>query len=76
MCRAQHLGRYLEGQGHSTTLLQNRVRSITLLFVVGFEKYFTEMITTLRRRVAHNIWVATFKVKVTVRPCIKIVSGP
>jgi len=30
------LGRYLEGQGHSMTLHQNRVRPITLLFEVGF----------------------------------------
>ena len=65
MCRAQHLGFYLEGQGQSMTLQQNRVRSITLLFEVGFQKYFTEMITILRRRVARNMWVATLKVKVT-----------
>jgi hypothetical protein len=30
-CR-EHLGRYLEGQGHSMTLQQNCVRPITLLF--------------------------------------------
>ena len=35
-CRAQNLGPYLEGQGHSATLQQNRVRLITLLFEVGF----------------------------------------
>jgi len=64
-CRAQHLGRYLEGQGHSMTLQKNRVRPITLLFEVGFRQYFTEMITILRRRVARNIWVPTLKVKVT-----------
>jgi hypothetical protein len=29
-------GRYLEGQGHSMTLQQNRVWPITLLFEVGF----------------------------------------
>jgi len=34
------------------------------------------MITMLRRRMAHNIWVATLKVKVTVWPFRKIVSGP
>jgi len=28
-CRVQHLGSYLEGQGHSATLKQNRVRPIT-----------------------------------------------
>jgi len=33
------------------------------------------MVTILRRRVAHNIWVATLKVKVTAWPCSKIVSG-
>jgi len=76
MCRTQHLGHYLEGQGQSMTLQQNRVRPITLLFEVGFWKYFTEMITILRRRVARNIWVATLKVKVTAWPCSKIVSGP
>jgi len=41
MCRAQHLGRYLEGQGHGITLQQNRVRHITLLFEVLFKNYFT-----------------------------------
>jgi len=65
MCHAQHLGPYLEGQGHSATLQQNRVRPITLLFEVRFRTYFTEMITMLRRHVAHNIWVAALKVKVT-----------
>ena len=64
MCHAQHLGRYLEGQGHSMTLQQNRFRSITSLFDVGFQNYFTEMITILRRHVAHKIWVATLKDKV------------
>jgi len=47
------------------TLQQNRVRPITLLFEVGFRKYFTEMITLLTRRVARNIWAASLKVKVT-----------
>jgi len=56
---------YLEGQGHSMTLQQNRVRPITLLFEVGFRNYFTEMITRLRRRVVRNNWVASLKVKVT-----------
>jgi len=32
--QAQHLGCYREGQGHSMTLKQNRVRPITLLFEV------------------------------------------
>jgi len=76
MCRAHQLGRFLEGQGHSMILHQNRVRPITLLFEVGFWNYFTEMITILRRRVARNIWVATLKVKVTAWPCSKIESGP
>jgi len=31
-CCAHHLGRNLEGQGHSMTLQQNRVRPITLFF--------------------------------------------
>jgi len=53
-CRAQHLGPYLEGQCHSATLQQNRVRPITLLFKVGFRTYLTEMITILRRRVARK----------------------
>ena len=35
-CHVQHLGPYLEGQGHSMTLQQNCVRPITLLFEVGF----------------------------------------
>jgi len=64
MSRA-NLGRYLEGQGQIMTLQQNRVRPITSLFEVGFQKYFTELITILRRCVARNIWVATLKVKVT-----------
>jgi len=76
MCRAQHLGLFLEGQGHSMTLKQNRVRPITLLFEVRFRINFTEMITILKRRVACNIWAATLKVKVTAWPCSKTVSGP
>jgi hypothetical protein len=36
MCWAQHLGRYLEGQGHSMTLQQNHFQTITSLFEVGF----------------------------------------
>jgi len=52
MCRAQHLSRYLEGQGHSMTLQQNCVRPITLLFEVRFRNNFTEMITILRPCVA------------------------
>jgi len=50
----QHLGRYLEGQGHSLTLKQNCVRNITLLFEVIFQNYFTEMIALLRRCVARK----------------------
>jgi len=53
-CCKQHLGRYLEGQGHSMTLQQNRVRPITLLCEVRFYKYFTEIITILRRCVTRN----------------------
>jgi len=75
-CRAQHLGPYLEGQGHRVTLQQYRVRAITPLFEVRFQNYFTEMTTMLRRRVARNIWVPTLKVKVTAWPCSNIVSGP
>ena len=67
---------YLEGQGHSMTLQQNRVRPITWLFEVRFYNFHTEMITILRWRVGHNIWVATLKVKITAWPCSKIVSGP
>jgi len=75
MCREQHLGRYLEGQGHSMTLQQNRVRPITSFFEVRLKIYFTEMINILRRCVANNIWFATLKVKVTTWPCSTIVSG-
>jgi len=75
MCREQHLCSYLEGQGHSMTLQQKRVWSITLLLEVGFYNYFTEMITILRWRVAHNILVTTLKVKVKPWPCRKNVSG-
>ena len=63
-CCKQHLSRYLEGQGHSMTLQQNRVRPTTLLCEVGFYKYFTEMITILRR-VTRKIWVATLKVEMS-----------
>jgi len=45
---AQHLSRYIEGQGHSMTLKQNCVRPITLLFEVGFYFFPTEMIAILR----------------------------
>jgi len=46
-CHAQHLGRFLEGQGHSMTLQQKCVWPITVLFKVGFYNYFTEMIAIL-----------------------------
>jgi len=75
-CRAQLLGPYLKGQGHSMTLQLNLVRPTTLLFEVGFRNNFTEMITILRWCVARNIWVATLKVKVTAWTCSKIVSCP
>jgi len=41
---AQHLGRYLEGQGHSMTLQQKRVGPLLYLKL----DYLTEMITILR----------------------------
>ena len=63
--QVQHLGRYLEGQGHSMTLKQKHVQPITLFFEVRFLNYFTEMIAMSRRRVTCNIWDATLKVKVT-----------
>jgi len=47
MCSMQDLGRYLEGQGHSMTLQQKRIRPITL-FEVGFYNFLTEMMTILR----------------------------
>jgi len=37
MCHAQHLGRYLKGQGRTMTLKQNGVRSITLLLKSDFK---------------------------------------
>jgi len=40
-CRVQHLDPYLEGEDHSMTLQQNRVRPITLSFEVLFKNYFT-----------------------------------
>ena len=40
MCRMQHLDFYIECQGHSMTLQQNRVWPITLLFEVRFYNYF------------------------------------
>jgi len=40
-CRMQHIDCYLEVQGHSMTLQQNRVQTITTLFEVGFYNYFT-----------------------------------
>jgi len=60
-----HLGRYLEGQGHSMTLKKNRIRPVPLFFEVRIKNDFTEMIAMSGRRVARNIWVATLKVKVT-----------
>ena len=35
-CHEQHFSRYAEGQGHTMTLQQNRVRSIALLLKVRF----------------------------------------
>ena len=39
-CHMQYLCCYLEGQGHSMILQQNRVWPKTLLFEVGFHNYF------------------------------------
>ena len=47
MCCEQHLGRYLEGQGYSMTLQQNRVRPITLLFEVPFKQKWSPFWDTL-----------------------------
>jgi len=44
MCRPQHLGRFLEVQGHSMTLQPKRLWPITLLFKVGLYNYLTERI--------------------------------
>jgi len=41
----QHLGCYLEGQGHSMTLQQNRVWPKTLLFEVWFYIYFWQTLS-------------------------------
>jgi hypothetical protein len=60
-CHAQHLGRYLEGQGHSMTLQQNCVRPITLLLEVWYNNYFTEMITILRQSVTCHILGASLR---------------
>jgi hypothetical protein len=73
MCCEQHLGRYLEGQGHSITLQQYRVRSITLLFEVGF-KIISQKWSPYWDNVSCNIWVATLKVKVTAWPWRPITS--
>jgi len=43
-CRVQHMGCYLEGQGHSMTLQQNRVWPKTLLFEVRFYNYFNKLL--------------------------------
>ena len=43
MCRAQHLGRYLEGQGHSITLQLNRIRPLTSLFEVWFYNHLWQL---------------------------------
>jgi hypothetical protein len=59
-CRAQHLGRYVEGQGHSMTLQQNHVRPIFLLIEVWFYNYFTEMITISTGRGARSISVGFY----------------
>ena len=64
-CRAQHLGPYLESQGHSATLQPNRVRPIFVIL---------NRISKISHRNDHHfetmcraqIWVATLKVKVTI----------
>jgi hypothetical protein len=40
ICHTQHLGHYLEGQGHSMTLKQKCVWPIASLFEVWFYNYF------------------------------------
>jgi len=69
LCSPKNFGgaynRRLVCQSVSPSVRPIRVRPITLLFEVVFRNVFTEMINTLARRVARNIWVPTLKVKVT-----------
>jgi hypothetical protein len=50
-CRAKHLGRYLEGQDHSITLQQNRVRPITSLFTTISQRNDQHIETMCRAQV-------------------------
>jgi len=59
----QDLGRYLEGQGHSMTLQQNRVRPITWFFEIL--KLFYRNDHHIEMTCWHNNWVTSLKVKVT-----------
>jgi len=58
----QHLGRYLECQCHSMTLLPKRVRPITLLFEVGIYNYLTELLIILRRfgNILPIVWLCAY----------------
>jgi len=48
--REQHLGRYLEVQGHSITLQQKSVWPINLLFEVKFYHYLKERIINGKKK--------------------------
>ena len=69
VCRAQEPCWSAKGQGHSLRshfqywLLL--VRSITLLMIEGFSNNLVEMLTLMRRSVAHKTQVCRSKVKVT-----------
>ena len=60
-----HLGRYLEGQGHNMTVMQNRVRPITSLLEVGLKNYFTKIITVLRQIFTRKI-ITTMTEMITI----------
>jgi len=67
LCQKQHLGRYLEGQGHSMTLQQKSFWPLTLWFKVGVYNYLTEIITILRWCVTtlSIVWLCVYYTAVT-----------
>ena len=76
-CHTQHLGCYIEGQGHSMTFQQNSLRPIILWFEVEFHNTISQEWSPYWDNVLHaTFWVATLKAKVTAWPCSKIMSGP
>ena len=65
-------GCYLEGQGHSMTLQQNRIQPITSLFEVGFYNFFDKLLLCVQYLFGEHYPVRPALVKYVVIIFLKV----